>query len=244
VRRFPAASTHVRDNTGLLEVKLKIAAGDSETAAALLEREPDPRRTNFRGELLGYRALLAAARGDHPATDELIRESRSCTKFGEPRALAALARAIVDAQLGHAERTERILVELLRAGMRDPVVTAYRLYPSLLEFGTRNRSAAAIFMDVLNCSRDYDLAKRAGLAIPRERRPRAKLTPREREVLELIAQGRANHEIATALYISHSTAKVHVRHIFEKLGVRTRAEAALFAASNGEDYSPGRGRIE
>ena len=136
------------------------------------------------------------------------------------------------------------MVELLSTGMRDPVVTAYRLYPSLLEFRERDSSAAAIFMDALNCSRDYDLAKRVGLAIPRERRARSKLTPREREVLELIAQGRANHEIASALFISHSTAKVHVRHIFEKLGVRTRAEAVLFAASNGEDYGAGGGSIE
>jgi LuxR family transcriptional regulator, maltose regulon positive regulatory protein len=244
VRRFPATSTHVRDNTGLLEVKLRIATGDSETAATLLEREPDPRRTSFRGELLGYRALLAAARGDHASTEELIRESRSCTGFGEPRALTALARAIVDTQLGKASRTAQTTVELLRAGMRDPVVTAYRLYPSLLEFGERDSSATAVLMDALNSSRDYDLAKRVGLAIPRERRPRSKLTPRECEVLELIAQGRANHEIARALFISHSTAKVHVRHIFEKLGVRTRAEAALFAASNGENHGTRGGSID
>ena len=234
-RRFPATSTHVRDNTGLLEAKLRIATGNYETAATLLEREPDPRRTSFRGEILGYRALLAAVRGDHTLAEELVRESRRCTRFGEPRALTALAGAIVDRQLGNANRSARTMVELLRADMRDPVVTAYRLYPSLLELGKRDSSAAAVLIDALTCSRDYDLAKRVGLVIPRERRPRTKLTPRERDVLELIAQGRANHEIASALFISHSTAKVHVRHIFEKLGVRTRAEAALFAASDGEN---------
>ena len=242
-RRLPAASTHVRDNTGLLEAKLRIATGDIETAATLLEREPDPRRTSFRGELLGYRALLAAVRGDHALAEELVRESRHCTRFGEPRALTALAGAIVDAQVGNAQRTARTMVELLRTDMRDPVVTAYRLYPSLLELGKRDSSAAAVFMDALTSSRDYDLAKRVGLAIPRERRPRTRLSPREREVLDLIAQGRTNYEIASALFISHSTAKVHVRHIFEKLGVRSRAEAALFAASDGENYSAG-GSVE
>jgi LuxR family maltose regulon positive regulatory protein len=233
--RFAAAPSHVRDNTGLLEARLKIATGNAEAASALLEREPDPRRTGFRGELLGYRALLAAARGDVNASEELTRESRSCTRFGEPRALTALARAIIDVQLGNPDKALGPMVELLRAGMRDPVVTAYRLYPSLLEHATKDRAVASLVADTLNSSRDYDLAKRIGIEIPRERRPRAKLTTREREVYELLAQGRANHEIATTLFISQSTAKVHVRHILEKLGVRTRTEAALLAALERED---------
>ena len=45
------------------------------------------------------------------------------------------------------------------------------------------------------------------------------------EVLGLIARGMKTSEIAKALFISQSTAKVHVRHLLEKLGVRTRAEA-------------------
>ena len=51
-------------------------------------------------------------------------------------------------------------------------------------------------------------------------------TPGEREVLELLVAGRSNPEIARTLFISESTAKVHVRHIFDKLGVNSRAEAA------------------
>jgi DNA-binding NarL/FixJ family response regulator len=61
-----------------------------------------------------------------------------------------------------------------------------------------------------------------------KRRPNASLlTPREREVLGLVSQGLTNKEIASALFVSEATAKVHVRHIFEKLGVRSRTEAAL-----------------
>jgi DNA-binding NarL/FixJ family response regulator len=45
------------------------------------------------------------------------------------------------------------------------------------------------------------------------------------EVLQLLARGFRNREIAKALVISDSTTKVHVRHILEKMGVRTRTEA-------------------
>ena len=48
------------------------------------------------------------------------------------------------------------------------------------------------------------------------------LTKREREVCNLIGQGLTNREIARLLFISESTAKVHVRHILEKTGARSR----------------------
>jgi DNA-binding NarL/FixJ family response regulator len=53
------------------------------------------------------------------------------------------------------------------------------------------------------------------------------LSRREEEVLDLIAQGFSNKDIAKTLYISEATVKVHVRHVLEKLGVHTRTEAAL-----------------
>ncbi|MDE9366698.1 AAA family ATPase [Luteipulveratus sp. YIM 133132] len=55
------------------------------------------------------------------------------------------------------------------------------------------------------------------------------LTPREREVLTLVAEGRTNGEIATALFISAKTASVHVSNILAKVGAATRTEAAAIA---------------
>jgi DNA-binding CsgD family transcriptional regulator len=55
------------------------------------------------------------------------------------------------------------------------------------------------------------------------------LTPREREVLQLISVGRSNQEIAAELYISYRTAKTHVSNILVKLGVRDRTAAAASA---------------
>jgi DNA-binding NarL/FixJ family response regulator len=59
------------------------------------------------------------------------------------------------------------------------------------------------------------------------------LSAREREVLALVAQGGTNREIAERLVISEVTARNHVSHILEKLGVRRRAEAAALATQLG-----------
>ena len=59
------------------------------------------------------------------------------------------------------------------------------------------------------------------------------LTPREREVLVLVAEGRSNREIATALTISERTVQTHIRSILAKLGLRSRTQAALVAVREG-----------
>ncbi len=60
----------------------------------------------------------------------------------------------------------------------------------------------------------------------------AELTRREVEVLRLLANGITNREIAEKLFISHHTVKSHVVHIFNKLGVNDRTQAAVWAAKN------------
>jgi DNA-binding NarL/FixJ family response regulator len=60
--------------------------------------------------------------------------------------------------------------------------------------------------------------------------PLVELSPREREVLALLADGMRNREIAERLVVSEATVKTHVRHVLEKLRLRNRAEAAAFAA--------------
>jgi DNA-binding NarL/FixJ family response regulator len=59
------------------------------------------------------------------------------------------------------------------------------------------------------------------------------LTERENDVLKLLAQGKANKEIARDLIIGEKTVKTHVSNILLKLGVQSRTQAALYAAQNG-----------
>jgi two-component system response regulator DevR len=62
--------------------------------------------------------------------------------------------------------------------------------------------------------------------------PGEELTEREREVLALVARGYTNKQIADALYVSEKTARNHVSHILEKLGLSRRSEAAAYAVEH------------
>jgi DNA-binding NarL/FixJ family response regulator len=64
------------------------------------------------------------------------------------------------------------------------------------------------------------------------------LTPRELEVLELLAEGLSPEEIASRLVISVKTVGTHIEHIFRKLGVRTRAQAVAVAYREGFAPNP------
>ncbi|KQP53862.1 response regulator [Agreia sp. Leaf283] len=73
----------------------------------------------------------------------------------------------------------------------------------------------------------------ASRLLSRMRAPQASLSSREIEVLELVASGRSNTEVAGDLFVSETTVKSHLAHIFTKLGVSSRTAAVSAARTRG-----------
>ncbi len=234
--RITKASGFIRENLALQEVKLAIAVGDLERGRTLLERDFGGNiRPAFFGEVAAYKGLITASLGDIDAAEQLFAEDERNFRFVESRSLRDVVRAVIDLQRDpDSTSAATITARLMSDGTEDAIVTGVRAFPSLAVAAARNAPTRSALTDLLARSRDADIARNAGLRVARELRPGEQLSPRERAVYELLIHGRSNHEIARALFISESTTKVHVRHIFEKLGVHSRAEAARMASFEPE----------
>ena len=78
-----------------------------------------------------------------------------------------------------------------------------------------------------------EFTRRPAASPPSQPPTLAELTPREREVLDLLARGLSNHEICDQLVISEATAKTHVSRILQKLNLRDRIQAVIYAYESG-----------
>ena len=208
-----------------------------------------------RARIAGDEAAEAEARTSGESLLELGRaaeqRARSVGRQIGPEAIAWRARAEAEwTRLeGHSspDRWARATDAFSYGYVYEEARTRWRLAEALLAAGRREEAAEA-------AQATHSVALRLGARPLREgvealaRRGRldlgeapvpsdgaAGLTPRELEVLRLVAAGRSNQQIADALYISRKTASVHVSHILAKLGVHTRVEAAAAAHRLGLD---------
>src|SRR5262249_30540591 len=151
----------------------------------------------------------------------LAAETRRTSRGLEAKSLSLLAEAIVALNETKHDVAGARIQAVITDGVWDPLVIAIRAAPYLGKFIAEQAQLRPRLQRLLVASRDASIAASLGLRVPRAAKEKTSLSPRETEVHELLAQGLTNEEIANLLFISLSTTKVHVKHIFEKLGVRS-----------------------
>jgi DNA-binding NarL/FixJ family response regulator len=216
-------------------IRILAQAGKHEAALAVTVPELPSSLPGARAEALASRALALASVSRLREASTLVDEVRGLSSAIEPTVLVSAVDAIVALKSGEptAHRQIAALAEsAMRTGALDLLVTAYRSTPEVLGLllsGTAYRAELAALVVRIG---DGDLASALGQSLSGEN-PRSRLSRREREVLEHVQQGLTNAQIAQALFIAESTVKVHVHHIFDKLGIRSRAALVMQARLAG-----------
>ena len=192
----------------------RMRAATAEFAERGVSMLPEPAGWIATGE-----ALLAQVSGT-PDPDLWAAAEEAWRQAGQPFDEAAASAARADALIRTAG--DRDLAATL---VRSALATAVRLGAKPLEGEIRG------------------LARRARLdladgAVQRDGVASLDITPRELDVLRLVAQGRTNRQIGESLFISEKTASVHVTNLMRKLGVGSRVEAATIAVRNGMADAP------
>ncbi|HJQ75560.1 MAG TPA: LuxR C-terminal-related transcriptional regulator [Gaiellaceae bacterium] len=216
---------------------LRLAQGDTGAAAALLRRAlaetAEPAR---RVRLLPAYVEVMLAAGDDEAAGTACDELEQLA----PSFASVMLRAVVDRARAH--------VEFAQGDARAALISARRALQAWQELdapyeAARARAVVALACRALGDTETADLelgAARAAferlgatleLALLQPERPGAThgLTPRELEVLRLVAAGKSNRDIAAALVVSEHTVARHVQNIFAKLRVSSRTAATAFA---------------
>jgi len=232
--RAATASTDPHDlvltsSVVIAQALAELQQGRPDVALELLEREPPARlSTSWTGEYLACRALVLAVLGHEDSALTNASSAESITLAIEARGFSSFARAIVNCQRESPDEkasVEEAYAQAASAYNVGGLVAAYRAYPPLLGKIWAYAEHTDFLLESVERAHDGSLARAAKLPISIKRAGARGLSPREEEILELVRQGLTNAEIAQTLYVSVSTVKVHIRHIFEKLGVHTRTEA-------------------
>jgi DNA-binding NarL/FixJ family response regulator len=219
--------SYFRDCLAIQRARLYASVGDLRRALDVLALGPAINGCqSLRGEFLGWQGLFHSALGEFEAGLDLAKEARTASRGLEAMALASTTEAIVALGTDNPSAATACISKAVATEAWDPILIAVRSVADLGRHIATHRATATWLRRILMLSSDQTLAREIGLRVPRNAKPKQTLTPRESEVHELLAQGLTNEEIARLLYISLSTTKVHVKHIYEKLGVRSRLEAA------------------
>jgi ATP/maltotriose-dependent transcriptional regulator MalT len=181
-------------------------------------------------EFLACRALaIGMAAGARENPFQILADAERRSRENEASSLCMCVRALLSLE-GDTTAASKAITTAFGTAMQtqvlDPLVFAFRLDHRLSQLVKRDpalRAGLADLAKIVDGPSDEG-EPRASYSTDFE-----SLTPREREVLPLVAEGKTNKEIATILFLTEGTVKVHVRHILRKLGARSRTEAAIYA---------------
>jgi ATP/maltotriose-dependent transcriptional regulator MalT len=222
-------------NIGAIRAKLQLSLASHGKALAALEHyDSDQTTLGMKAEYKAWWSLALACASELTEALREAKEAEDMSGRTEVTAVVPWARATVASM--QAKRNARLLARRafensVDGGNIDAFVAAYRAHPPHLAAVAADKSLERDVRRIVLRALDSRLARKVGLAVrvPDSTSTRDVLSPREREILDLVVQGATNREMAKTLFISEPTVKVHLRHIYEKLGVRSRTEAAVRA---------------
>jgi DNA-binding NarL/FixJ family response regulator len=234
----------------LCRARLALDGGDARAAAELAERvlrQAPEERLLDRAPALEVRVRSALACGEPDAAAAALASLRAVQRaVGTPPlgAGADLAEGLVAAAAGDHERARPLLEDAVdgfehSGGLYDAAQARLALAASLFALGradaaTREATVALTRLEGLGAAADAERARALVRAAGGGEAPTLPgVTPREREVLRLLAEGLTNRQIAERLVVSEHTVHRHVTNILRKLGLPSRAAAAALAVRAG-----------
>jgi LuxR family transcriptional regulator, maltose regulon positive regulatory protein len=231
-RHVPATGDLYLDSTiRAIRARLLLASDRIQEAVELTQdRGEQISSPPLLAEYLSCRALALACIGDSTGAQELINQAaKAYPESVEYRVLGHCANAVIHLQSGDADNASRAVTEAWSSahttGNFDSFVCAYRAESTLIDIFPSDQVSRSELGRLLARASDMTLGRHYAIPVEaRTARQSDSLTPREAEVLHELQQGASNRTIAKRLFISEATVKVHLRHIYEKLGVRNRSE--------------------
>ena len=256
LRRFPEAHAELdlafaearrcndlNAEQNVYSLRLRCLLHESQVAEACAIEPPDLAHAlrATRGEAMAVRALALSCLGRLDEAVLLAQKAVESTSAIEANVLAQGVAAVVAIQQRRSdmlEAADTLLDSAFETGCVDSFVTTYRAHEGVLALLTASLHSRDRAVFAVRRAGDEAISEALGAGPLHVLDPVRGLSKREKEVYDLMCEGMSNREIAKRLFISETTVKAHVHHVFDKLGVRSRNALALDAARRKNQAAP------